>query len=257
MSKYNPGVKFACTFCGRLFQPSKDQQRRGKGFCSRSCRMGWQHATGKVNYERENQKWTSVDETLLIKEYVHLGSDILELRNKFTRRAINKKARKLGLKVDRSWLLDEKQAREYYDEYKKSGLNINQFGRLVGIKGSYEKLRQSFLYHFPDEYADYAEKHQASPYQRGRAFEYRVREYYKHLGYWVLRSPQSRGPADLICLKKGEVLLVQCKLDGRNHFSRDDEKQLVELAESVGGRAFLVTKILKHKLQIEELHMAG
>lgn len=49
-------------------------------------------------------------------------------------------------------------------------------------------------------------------YARGRAFEYRVRDYLITLGYVVLRSAGSHTPIDLIAIfGDGEILFVQCQ----------------------------------------------
>jgi len=52
-------------------------------------------------------------------------------------------------------------------------------------------------------------------YQAGATFERRVKSYFESNDYVVFRSAGSRSPADLICLKAGEVILVQCKISGR------------------------------------------
>ena len=56
----------------------------------------------------------------------------------------------------------------------------------------------------------------SNAYEKGRRFEYRVRDYLTGLGYLVIRSPQSRSPFDLIAIMPQDlpILLVQCKVDG-------------------------------------------
>ena len=48
-------------------------------------------------------------------------------------------------------------------------------------------------------------------YRRGSAFERRVKEMLELEGYYVVRSAGSHGVADLVAVKPGEVLFVQCK----------------------------------------------
>ena len=55
---------------------------------------------------------------------------------------------------------------------------------------------------------------QAKAYQRGRNFEYRVKKDMEKRGYLVLRSPASKSPVDLYCMKKNELVFIQCKLNG-------------------------------------------
>jgi Holliday junction resolvase len=52
-------------------------------------------------------------------------------------------------------------------------------------------------------------------YEGGRAFEYETRRHLEANGYWCARAAGSKGKADLIAIKDGEVLIVQCKRDGR------------------------------------------
>jgi Holliday junction resolvase len=50
----------------------------------------------------------------------------------------------------------------------------------------------------------------ATNYERGRAFEYRVKQYLEKQGYFVVRSAGSKFP-DLIAIKHGKVLAVEVK----------------------------------------------
>lgn len=88
-----------------------------------------------------------------------------------------------------------------------------------------------------------------SRYQVGGKFERRVRTYYERKGFFVVRSAGSHGPVDLVALKKGEVLLVQCKVNGQ--LSRADRGELVELAGRLGGRAVLVWRGEKPRFPLQ------
>lgn len=52
-------------------------------------------------------------------------------------------------------------------------------------------------------------------YQRGRAFEYRVRDDMERRGYVSVRAPASKTPADVYCIGLDSKVFVQCKTDGR------------------------------------------
>lgn len=54
-----------------------------------------------------------------------------------------------------------------------------------------------------------------SRYDRGRKFEGVVRADLTVNGYDVIRSAGSKTKVDLVAFKTGQILLVQCKLDGR------------------------------------------
>jgi hypothetical protein len=51
-------------------------------------------------------------------------------------------------------------------------------------------------------------------YRRGKRFEDRTGLHLLENGYFVVRAGGSRGPADLVAVKHGQVLLVQCKTSG-------------------------------------------
>lgn len=74
-------------------------------------------------------------------------------------------------------------------------------------------------------------------YLRGRRFEWRVRDYLTMLGYFVVRSAGSRGPVDLVALRRGRVLLVQCRARGRGV-----PPELRDLAARLGAEAVLARK---------------
>lgn len=78
-------------------------------------------------------------------------------------------------------------------------------------------------------------------YERGRRFEYRVRDDLRRRGWWVLRSPQSRSAVDLVALKIDRpALLVQAKMDGR--LPPGEWNELWDLAETTGGVPVLVRR---------------
>jgi len=75
-------------------------------------------------------------------------------------------------------------------------------------------------------------------YVKGRRFENYVREKLERKGYLVVRSAGSKGLFDLVALKKGEILLIQCRWR-KSRMSRD----MVEAAEKAGGKALIATHV--------------
>jgi Holliday junction resolvase len=51
-------------------------------------------------------------------------------------------------------------------------------------------------------------------YRLGRDLEYRTKRQLERDGYWVQRAAASKGLVDLVALKPGQILLVQCKRSG-------------------------------------------
>lgn len=93
---------------------------------------------------------------------------------------------------------------------------------------------------FPGEWDAITEiKRSGKLYKKGRAFEYRVKDFFSKNGYQVIRSAASKGPADLVAFKKGEILFIQCKI-GNFHNIRE-WNLLVDIAESVGAKPIFAT----------------
>jgi Holliday junction resolvase len=70
-------------------------------------------------------------------------------------------------------------------------------------------------------------------YADGRRFEYKTRTHLRGEGYEVTRAASSKTKLDLVAMKPGELLFVQCKRDGDCGPAEWD--RLVELAEWVGA----------------------
>lgn len=80
-----------------------------------------------------------------------------------------------------------------------------------------------------------------TPYEDGTRFEQRVRNHLIEEGYWVARTAGSKTKVDLIAMKTGELLLVQCKRSGK--ISPAERVELLRLASMVpGGLAILAHK---------------
>ena len=71
-----------------------------------------------------------------------------------------------------------------------------------------------------------------SRYHSGRRFEYRVKKLLESHGYLVFRLAGSK-PFDLIALRPGEILFVECKKSG--YISRTQMNRLCEMAKRVGA----------------------
>ncbi len=87
-------------------------------------------------------------------------------------------------------------------------------------------------------------------YRRGYHFELRVRKHFESLGWSVWRSAGSRSPADLLALRTGEVLLIQCKLSGT--ISKEAKRRLAIVARELNCRAMLAHRD-NNRLILEEV----
>lgn len=66
-------------------------------------------------------------------------------------------------------------------------------------------------------------------YEKGRRFEYRVRDMFKEHGFVVIRAAKSK-PVDLVCLKKGTSILVECKIR-KSSLGKNGKEVLLNMAK--------------------------
>lgn len=103
-----------------------------------------------------------------------------------------------------------------------------------------------------------------NPYARGIRFEYKTRDYLRKLGWFVVRQPRSSFP-DLIALKAGSILLVECKLNGR--MPSTQRRHMARLARTKvegtpilafrRGRELLLAKVSRKSARFDKPFDAG
>ncbi len=79
----------------------------------------------------------------------------------------------------------------------------------------------------------------ATNYQRGAAFERKAQKELEGHGFAVVRSAGSHSPTDLVAMRAGEIVLVQCKLNG--YIGPDEWNELYEFAKVAGGVPILAS----------------
>jgi len=88
-------------------------------------------------------------------------------------------------------------------------------------------------------------------YRKGRRFEWQVRTLFEENGWVVLRTARSK-PVDLVALKNGNVLLIECKYGSRLRIR--EKSKLIELAEIAGGQPILAFREkYKHRVILVNL----
>lgn len=75
-------------------------------------------------------------------------------------------------------------------------------------------------------------------YVKGRRFEHYVKDKLEAKGWVVTRSAGSKGPFDLLAVKNGRILLIQCKWR-KSRIGKD----LVDVALKAGGLPVLATRV--------------
>ena len=178
----------------------------------------------KIGAQKPMRVFTQQEEEILANEYLEYRSsgklDELAVRLGRTKQFLCRQAKRLGLtspkgpKVyGRVWKgLDEETARAWWEKFKSSHLPL---GRWCEENGIYDLgFAKSMQEHFVDEWEHVLEAKNTSDtsYRTGRKVEYAVRADLISRGYpIVMRSSQSKGPADLVAIKTGSIMLIQCK----------------------------------------------
>lgn len=90
----------------------------------------------------------------------------------------------------------------------------------------------------------------ATNYQRGANLERRVKDLLEGEGFAVVRSAGSHSPADLVAMRGGEIVIVQCKRDGR--LGPSEWNEFVEFCVKAGGVPILAS-IDGRKLLLERI----
>ena len=179
-----------------------------------------------------------------------------------TKNFICRKAKELGLtnrKRKKSYFnvwnnMSEKEATSFWEEFKKSKYGLVKYCKYknFGLSGFSKTMKKYFF----DEWEHVMELKvpKTSKYKRGRSFEYRTRDDLKKKGFFVLRSPASRSPVDLIAIRKNEILCVQCKMNGA--IGVIEWNKLLDLANSIGAIPILASiegiRKLKYYLILEK-----
>ena len=88
-----------------------------------------------------------------------------------------------------------------------------------------------------------------SRYAKGARFERRVKRYLEGKGFLVLRAAGSK-PVDLVGIRRGEVIIVECKSDEKN-LRRGDLEALRRLSEGSGARPLIATRKVRRLIFLD------
>ena len=127
----------------------------------------------------------------------------------------------------------EEGKKKLIEEFKSTSLDLGQFCNKNKISTTkVRKIGRELLGEDGWVLLVGSKKKKQSQYVLGRQFEYRTRDIFAKAGYFVFRSAQSRGVADIIAFKKGEVLFVQCKRSGG--IEKAETLKLLKQCEEIG-----------------------
>ncbi|MCX8203466.1 MAG: hypothetical protein N3H32_04025 [Nitrososphaeria archaeon] len=88
-------------------------------------------------------------------------------------------------------------------------------------------------------------------YRRGRRFEYEVRDLFRSRGWLVIRAAASK-PIDLVCLKAGTAVLVECKYNERP--SRSELEQIRSISQGAGVAVVVAVKEKRGKVSLIDVN---
>lgn len=199
----------------------------------------------KLGIKLKLPKFTDEEYARLKRDYAHYREHgrVAQLAQEMGRAApfLSRKAAELGIAnasykktYAGKWKhMPESGARMLFDSFKSSRLQMAQWCKRHGYAA--EGFSTTIRQFWPDEWEAVIEAKVPlqSFYRIGRAVEYRVRDQLREHGYFVLRSPGSRSPMDLIAIRVGVVLMIQCKRGGV--LGPKSWNELFDLAESTGA----------------------
>jgi Holliday junction resolvase len=224
----------------------------GQSVHERLTRMG-------VTLDGNGKRWTEEDDKKLAEEYemYRYFGKVSQLAAIMGRTVffLSRKAKGLGLTTYASKRAPTAKIRKMspdaiqliWEDYKASSFKMSEYCRRHGFDD------ETFANVMRDTYPEYDEvmeskKTKCTKYCSGRTFEYRVKNYLQAKGFFVMRAPQSKGPADLIAYDHGRCLLIQCKM-GDWH-AVDEWNEFYRLAVKHGAEPIFCTKGESGRLKV-------
>lgn len=227
---------------GSVQAAGKSLNMCGQSVYERLIRLG---ASTKIN------KFTEADRQRLRADYTkHRDTGTLrDLAAEMGRTVpfLSRQARALGLTnaaarltgVGKLASLTDAELEAICEQFLRQSLTLAAWCRSTGYDD--EALRRNVKKRLPGLWEQVSEKGRSSGknrlYKNGRAFEYRIRDRLKSAGYFAMRSPGSVGPFDVLALRAGEIVMVECKLDGVCGVAQWN--RLYDFAASVGATPVL------------------
>lgn len=234
-----------CQQCGESFEvyPS-ELKRRDRKYCSLAC------------YRNSPSIHAPRPKSVETRRKISRTKKRLYAEGKLINPLLGKKRPDLAQRNRDNAKYTKREVLDLFEQYKSFEGGLRAFATHIGLN-TYHYLQNRFKQFIPPyEYEVVVRQKKVNlsrQYRRGRRFEYRVRDHYQSEGYFVLRSPRSAGLADLVAIKKGKVIMIQCKISG--YLRPKDKRELYELAVSIGAEAHLVGRGQPphHPLTIEEI----
>lgn len=137
-------------------------------------------------------------------------------------------------------IITEKE-REVLKEYLNTKLTAKQICAKRNMpRGRFNTIARHFFGTSEYSTMELERKPKQTPYKLGRSLEYSVASAFRKAGFWTIRAAQSRGEADIVAIRSGEVTLIQCKRGGA--ISSQEWNELYLLALKLGANAIVADR---------------
>ena len=176
--------------------------------------------------------------------------------------SVHLRASQLGLtnhnrpkKLAGKWkYMTDDEADAWFQKFSSSKVGVTVFMRKHGLG---VRWHQEMMERFPGDWDVVVESKatRTSRYRLGREVEYAAKRKLERFDYFVLRSPASKGAADLVALRLGEVLVINCKRNLRQ-CGPEDWNRTFRLAESIGGIALVAGRISERGIHFMRMKTA-
>lgn len=247
-------ARAVCDGCGCGYLDYVKRLKKAKRhFCSAGCYRRHRHGSGNSNYRARDLRMTCAQcgAPFINKSY--------DADAKHCSRKCSSESKRRVLSIDEACAL--------LTEMQETGCKLRVIAARLGT--SDEHLRKMLKAHYPGWYSAVMERRNlqwSAVYRKGREFEYAVRRDLMRRGFVAMLSPRSEGPADILAVRSGTILLVQCKLYGA--LRKQERRRLREIAEISGGLPVLATgtctaveyfdvSALRRAIRIEEIECAS
>lgn len=209
------------------------------------CGQSVHERLARMGVDMSQNRFTKDDERYLADRYVVYrdGGMLQALADEMgrTKQFICRKAGTMGLtdkysskRYSRVWMDSTREfCQPFWNDFKRSRDGIAAYCKRkhYGEQSFCDAMRRNF----PEEYEEVvrSKKPKRSQYARGRDFEYSVRDDMRKHGYIAMRSPGSKSPADIYCVKRNELIFIQCKVSGA--LFRAEWNEFMSFCDSVGA----------------------
>lgn len=209
-------IKYKCLICKKEFLDYKSNKRK---YCSIKCKNKSNKGEGNPMYRKKHMKESRKLMSLIQKESL------------FNKNVVKSK------KYNN---MTKKEVEKFILKWKNSKLSFTNFIKKEH-KGS-NILKKIFVKYFLDDYIRQIDelKCHNKKYKEGRLFEYQIMAQKEKNGYLCFRREWSKGPIDIIAIKRNKIELIQSKTS--NSMQIKERIDLINRAKQIKAIPIFIKK---------------